>query len=255
MLLAGDVGATKTTLAMISPEAGPRKPLMAATFVSARYARLEALVRDFLHQSNVRVHHACFGVAAPVIQSRAKFTNLPWVVDEPHLASALNLSSVRLLNDAAAIAHAVPILGASDLHTLSPGEPEPGGARAIIAPGTGLGEAFLTWDGIGYRAYASEGGHADFAPTNEIELALLRHLLKRYEHVSYERVSSGIGFPNIYEFLKESNCAEEPEWLAKQLAAADDPTPVIVNAALDQLHPNSALLGAAVHGLEVFRDA
>ena len=255
MLLAGDVGATKTTLAMISPEAGPRKPLMVATFVSARYPRLEAVVRDFLHQSNVRVDHACFGVAAPVIQSRAKFTNLPWVVDERQLASALNLSSVRLLNDAAAIAHGVPILGASDLHTLNTGEPEPGGALAVIAPGTGLGEAFLTWDGIGYRAYASEGGHADFAPTNDREQELLCYLLKRYEHVSYERVCSGIGIPNIYEFLQESDYAEEPKWIAEQLAAADDPTPIIVNAALDQLHPNSALLGAAVHGLQVFRDA
>lgn len=237
MLLAGDIGGTKTTLAVFSRDAGPRKPLVEATFPSDQYPSLEALVQEFLRQAKVRVERASFGVAGPVVLGRAKITNLPWVTEEKQLASALNLKSVQLLNDLAAIAHAVPILEPSDLHTLNVGKPEPQGTLAVMAPGTGLGEAFLSWDGTRYRAYASEGGHADFAPTNEFELELLRYLLRRYEHVSYERVCSGMGIPNIYAFLKESGYAEEPAWLREQLPVAKDPTPIIVSAALDDKRP------------------
>jgi glucokinase len=126
----------------------------------------------------------------------------------------------------------VPFLEAADLHTLNEGQPAPGGVIAVIAPGTGLGEAFLTWDGSRYRAHASEGGHTDFAPTNALEAGLLRYLLGRFEHVSYERVCSGRGLPNIYAYLKDSGYAEEPPWLAEQLASVEDPNPIIVNAAL-----------------------
>jgi len=142
-----------------------------------------------------------------------------------------------LLNDLAAIAHAVPFLEPADLHTLNEGQPVPGGAIAVIAPGTGLGEAFLTWDGARYRPHASEGGHTDFAPNNPFEVELLRTLQDRFEHVGYERVCSGRGLPNIYAYLKDSGYAEEPAWLTEQLASTDDPTPVIVNAALDGERP------------------
>ena len=234
MLLAADIGGTKTNLAIFSPEAGPRAPLAEARFPSADYPSLEALVREFLSQVDVEVEWASFGVAGPVVAGRATITNLPWVMEEEQLQATLNLSSARLLNDLAAIAHAVPFLESADLHTLNEGQPTPGGAIAIVAPGTGLGEAFLTWDGSRYRPYASEGGHADFAPTNPLEIELLRYLQHRFQHVSYERVCSGRGLPNIYAFLKHSGYADEPDWLAEQLAAADDPTPVIVNTALDR---------------------
>jgi glucokinase len=237
MLLAGDIGGTKTNLAVFSPEDGPRAPLAEVTFPSADYPSLEALVFEFLAQVDLKVEQASFGVAGPVAAGRAEITNLPWVMEETQLREALNLSSVRLLNDLAAIAHAVPFLGPADLHTLNVGQPTPGGAIAVIAPGTGLGEAFLTWDGTRYRPHASEGGHADFAPTNSFEVELLRYLQDRFQHVSYERVCSGRGLPNIYGYLKDSGYADEPVWLTKQLAAAGDPTPVIVNAALDSERP------------------
>jgi len=234
MLLAGDIGGTKTNLAVFSPEAGPRVPLAEATFPSGHYLSLEAVVREFLAQVDLPVEQASFGVAGPVVAGRATVTNLPWVMDEAQLQEALSLSPVRLLNDLEAIAHAVPFLQPDDLHTLNEGQPVVGGNIAVIAPGTGLGEAFLAWDGSRFQAHASEGGHTDFAPTTPAEVGLLRYLLDRFEHVSYERVCSGRGLPNIYAYLKDSGFAEEPPWLAKQLVAADDPTPVIANAALDK---------------------
>jgi glucokinase len=232
MLLAGDIGGTKTALGIFSPDAGPRAPLAEASFPSAHYSDLESLVREFLHQVNLPVDRASFGVAGPVTNGRARVTNLPWVIDESTLRQTLHLSSVRLINDLDAIAHAVPLLRSEDLVTLHAGEPISGGAMAVIAPGTGLGEAFLTWDGSRYRAHPSEGGHTDFAPTSEREVGLLRYLQKTFAHVSYERVCSGIGLPNIYAYLKDSGLGEEPGWLTAQLAAAADPVPVIVNAAL-----------------------
>lgn len=232
MLLAGDVGGTKTTLAIFDPAAGLQVPLAEATFPSDHFPSLEVLVGTFLNRVGLAVDRASFGVAGPVVDGRAIITNLPWVIEERHLRDTLRLSSVRLLNDLDAIASAVPFLEPADLHTIAAGVPAPGGAIAVIAPGTGLGEAFLTWDGRRYRPHPSEGGHADFAPTSPRELDLLRYLMQRFEHVSYERVCSGRGLPHIYAFLKTIGYAEEPAWLAMELAAAEDPAPVIVEAAL-----------------------
>ena len=240
MLLAGDIGGTKTSLAIISPEAGPHAPLAQATLPSGQYANLEVLVRAFLAQASLpSIDKASFGVAGPVAAGRATITNLPWMLDEGALARAFKLTSVRLLNDLEAIAYAVPNLQPADLHTLNAGEAAPGGAIAVVAPGTGLGEAFLTWDGAHYRAHPSEGGHADFAPTNTFEIDLLRYLSGGLDHVSYERVCSGRGLPNIYAYLKDSGFADESPWVAEQLAGANDPTPVIVGAALRPAAPCS----------------
>ncbi len=238
MLLAGDIGGTKTNLAMFSPDAGPRAPLAEATLPSARYPSLESLVRDFLAQAelatDLRIQRASFGVAGPVVNGRAKITNLPWSIEETHLEATLSIPTVRLLNDLEAIANAVPHVEPCDVRTLSAGKPAPNGTIAIVAPGTGLGEAFLTWDSSRYRAHASEGGHAGFAPGDPLQTALLRYLQSRFDHVSCERVCSGLGLPNIYAFLKESGHAEEPAWLAERLEEAADPTPVIAKAALDR---------------------
>lgn len=233
MLLAGDIGGTKTSLAVYSPERGPREPLAKATFSSGKYPNLESLAQEFLGGVELPVEQASFGVAGPVIAGKARITNLPWVMEECWLADALRLPHVSLFNDLEAIAHAVPFLCSGDLSTLNAGKPARDGVRAVIAPGTGLGEAFLTWDGSRYRIHASEGGHADFAPTDELQVALLQFLLRRGEHVSYERVCSGKGLPNIYAFLKESGRCPEPPWLAEKLAGVPDPSPVIVNSALD----------------------
>ena len=197
-LLAGDVGGTKTDLAIFSSEAGLKTPLAEATFPSARYPSLEALVNEFLSQVKFQVERASFGVAGPVVGSQATITNLPWVIDKAQLRDALKFSAVHLLNDLVAIAHAVPWLESGDLHTLNEADPVYGGTIAVVAPGTGLGEAYLTWDGVRYHAFASEGGHADFAPTNRLELELFRYLQDRFGHVSYERVCSGRGLSNIY---------------------------------------------------------
>jgi len=231
ILLAGDIGGTKTDLAVFSSDRGVRSPVAEATFPSADYESLEALVQEFLGKIGLTVDAASFGVAGPVVAGRAKITNLPWQIDEGLLEKTLRVSPVRVINDLDAIAHAIPLLEPADLETLSAGTPAPGGAIAVIAPGTGLGEAFLTWDGERYRAHPSEGGHADFAPTTARELDLLRFLQARFAHVSCERVCSGRGLPNIYAYLKETGVAKEPAWLAKQLETTTDPTPLIVKAA------------------------
>jgi glucokinase len=231
-LLAGDVGGTKTDLALFSPECGIRAPIAEATLPSAEYPSLETLVQEFLGRARIPVSAACFGVAGPVTNGQARITNLPWVIEEGRLREALRLTSVRLLNDLAAIAHAVPMLQPADLDTLRAGRAVSGGAIAVVAPGTGLGETFLTWDGMEYRAHPSEGGHADFAPTTALELDMLQHLQRQFEHVSYERVCSGRGLPNIYTYLKAAGYAEETGWLADELAAAADPTPIIIRGAL-----------------------
>lgn len=234
MLLAGDIGGTKTVLAIYSPEQGAHTPLVERTFPSTGYPSLEAIVEAFLADVSYAVERASFDVAGPVVGGRATITNLPWVIDEQALQAVFGFTSVKLFNDLEAIAYAVPFLRPEELEVLNEGRAVPGGTIAVIAPGTGLGEAFLTWDGARYHAHASEGGHADFAPTNELELAMLDYLHRRYEHVSYERICSGMGLPNIYAFLKDTGRAAEPEWLAAALAEAPDATPVIVNAAQDE---------------------
>jgi glucokinase len=183
------------------------------------------------------VSRASFGVAGPVVAGQATITNLPWRMDENRLKEVLDIPMACLMNDLMAVANAVPFLEPGDLHTLDEGEVAVGGSVAVIAPGTGLGEAYLTWDGYRCQAYASEGGHVDFAPVNELQVELLSYLQVRCDHVSYERVCSGKGIPNIYDFLKESGYAGEPSWLAEQLSSAADRTPVIINAAFNEQKP------------------
>ena len=146
MLLAGDVGGTKTDLAIFSVEGGPHAPLTQAQVPSANYPSLQALVTEFLEKAKTPVERACFDVAGPVINGRVKITNLPWEIDELSLARDLNFELVHLLNDLEAVARAVPILRSGDVRTLNVGQPVPKGAIAVVAPGTGLGESLLTWD-------------------------------------------------------------------------------------------------------------
>jgi len=233
MLLVGDVGATKTDLAIVSTEQGARNPLAESTFPSQQYEDLEGIVAEFLDEAAMRVEVASIGLAAPVVDGRARFTNLPWSVTAKRLQETFELSAVWLLNDLEAIAHGVLYLRDDELHTLNEGEPQAGGTIGVIAPGTGLGEAFLTWDAGRYNAHASEGSHVDFAPADSFQLGLLRAMWNRFDHVSAERICSGLGLPSIYAALRAEGITAESAWVADQLAAADDPTPVIVNAALD----------------------
>jgi glucokinase len=244
MLIAGDIGGTKTLLALYVPESGARKPIAQAEFHSANYHSLEDIVRAFIEQTNRPVEAACFDVAGPVINGRAHLTNLPWVLDEGMMEQTLGLKRVMLLNDLKAVAYAVPHLLPEDVHTINEGRADPHGPMAVIAPGTGLGEAFSIWNGSTYVACSSEGGHADFAPTDETQAALRHYLSDRYGHVAYERVCSGSGLPNIYDFLRDSKFAPEPAALAAILAQAADRTPIIFEAALQD--PAEALCGATL---------
>lgn len=232
-LLVGDIGGTKTKLSVVAPSSGRSAPLASATFPSAAYPSLDAIVLEFLRGSNFEVGRAVLGVAGPVLDGRATITNLPWELEEHSLARILGFDRIKLLNDLEAVVLALPALGAEDVFTLHAGEPDPHGIRAVIAPGTGLGEAFATHDGTRYVAHASEGGHADFGPSSELELELLRLQMRRTGHVSWERFCSGSGLPNLYTGLKELGHAREPRWLTERLADAPDPTPVIVEAAME----------------------
>lgn len=246
-LLAGDIGGTKTTLALYLAVAGPHEPVMKATFPSADYASLEEIVAVFLKDCDVSIRRASFGIAGPVVGGRVQATNLSWVMEEQALGARLG-APVHLLNDLAAIALAVPNLRPGDLETLNEGALTSQGPLAVIAPGTGLGEAFLLWVGGAYRPFASEGGHADFAPNTPLAIELLAHLQPRIGHVSYEHVCSGRGLPNLYAFLRDCRRYDEPDWLAAELADAPDPTRVIVRAGID----GQAQICVAT--LELFRD-
>lgn len=237
MLLVGDIGGTKTHLAVFSSVTALEHPVAEKKYSSVQYNSLEEIVQTFITETNAQVDRACFGVAGPVVAGQATITNLPWIISANHLKSDLKLKSVVLMNDLEAIAHAVPFLQSDDLHALNTGKASVGGAIAVIAPGTGLGEAFLTWDSQHYVAHTSEGGHTDFAPMNELQLGLLQYLQPRLDHVSYEWVCSGIGVPNIYNYLKNSGYAQEPSWLAEQMKDAKDITPLIAKAALDNENP------------------
>jgi len=232
MLLAGDIGGTKTVLALFSREEGAHTILKKKKYRSKKYDSLDSIVQEFVAEFSAEIEVASFGVAGPVQHNRAHVTNLPWVVDGAALSQGLGGAPVHLLNDLQAIANAVPILEGEDLHTLQVGEAEPQGAIGVIAPGTGLGEAFLVWNGRSHQAHPSEGGHTDFAPRNSLEFGLLQYLRQKYKRVSYERVCSGIGIPNIYAYLRDNTQTLEIDEVTTQLADADDWTPIIVAAAV-----------------------
>jgi glucokinase len=238
MLIAGDVGGTKTDLAIYSKESGPHVPLVQTEVHSADYPSLQAIVTEFLSQSKLPVEEAAFDVAGPVIDGHVKTTNLPWVMDEASLKTDLKLNAVHLMNDLEAVARSVPVLRPTDLVTLNQGVPVPKGAIAVIAPGTGLGESFLTWDGSQYLAHSSEGGHSDFAPTDQRQIRLLEYMLRRFDHVGVERVCSGIGVPNIYEYLRDDEKIPEKPSAAQFIASSNDHTKAIVESALDQQNPS-----------------
>ncbi len=231
--LAGDIGATKTVLALVTAAGGARRPVLTRTFLSADYPSLEVIIGEFLAGSSATVERATFGVAGPVIDQRVQITNRLWGVDGRSVGAHLGGVPVHLLNDLEALGHSVLQLQEQDLVMLNAGLRDPHGTIGIVAPGTGMGEGFLVWDGKGHRPCVSEGGHCDFAPNNDVELALLGYLMARFGHVSVERVCSGLGLPNIYAFLRDTSRESAPEWLEKELDTAADATPVIVGAALD----------------------
>jgi glucokinase len=244
MLLVGDIGGTKTDLALFDADRGLREPIAQKRFSSGEYPSLEAIVSEYVASANLPVTHACFAVAGAVINGRASLTNLPWLVEESALQADLRIEFVHLLNDVEAVAAAIPYLQPADLHTLQTGTPEPEGAIAVIAAGTGIGEAFLTWDGVRYRTHASEGGHVNFGPTTPRETELLRYLQARWGRVSYERVCAGRSIPDLYDFLKEEGRTPESHTLRQRLETVSNRTPHIVAAALDPDEPDPLCVAA-----------
>jgi glucokinase len=231
MILAGDVGATKTRVALFEAAAPGPRPVAEETFPSAAHAGLSSILAAFRRAHPAPIGAACVGVAGPVRDGRCSTTNLPWVIDAREVARDLGLSSALVLNDLEASAWALPCLEPRQLLTLHPGAPDPGGNAALVSPGTGLGEAGLYWDGRRHRPFATEGGHASFAPADDLQAGLWRHLRARHRHVSWERVLSGPGLVSLYAFLRDTGRGEEPEWLRDALRR-DDPAAVISDAAL-----------------------
>jgi len=229
-VLAGDIGGTKTSLGLFSMDGAL---LRQETFDSRSFDDFDMLLTEFLGVGGPPPAHASIAVAGPVLAESVRVTNLPWVVSAEAIRSGTGIGSVRLINDIEAVAWAVPSLKSDDLATLRGGSPDPCGARAVIAPGTGLGEAFLLERGGHTQVISGEGGHADFAPTNELQIELLRFLMRELGHVSYERVASGSGIPNLYRFFREGRRIEESGPVLEQIDASSDPTRVILHAALE----------------------
>jgi glucokinase len=247
MILAGDIGGTKTNVALFEDEE-LGKPLAQRSFPSGKFDSLESIISEFVAEHKPQLTHACFGIAGPVKDGQVKTPNLKWVVNGQTLAETLNLERVGLINDLEATAYGIEGLGASQLHALNEGKEEHGAHRALIAAGTGLGMAGLFYDGRHYRPIASEGGHIDYAPRSAIEHELLNYMRAKIGgRVSYERVLSGPGLFNIYSFLRDHKHGEEPVWLAEQITAGDG------SAAVSQ----AGLAGKAelaVKALDLFAD-
>lgn len=231
MILAGDIGGTNTRIAFFTTEEERLTLVVEEKFLSHAHSGLTEIVRQFLSAHQLSVSSACFGIAGPVKNGRCEATNLPWVIDARQLVSELSIPTVLLLNDLEANAYGTATLAPTDWAVLNAGASDAGGNAAVIAAGTGLGEAGLYWDGKYYRPFATEGGHTDFAPRSELEIELLRFLLNQFKRVSYERVLSGPGLVNIYQFLRNTGRGEEPAWLSEELRL-QDPAAVIARAAL-----------------------
>lgn len=246
-ILAGDIGGTKTRLAVVTVDGTTIDVIYEVSYASREYATFEELVADFLsrtmsyarqrhamqvvNEQNLQVDHAAFGIAGPVLGSMAHTTNLPWRIDAKTLTTRFGFSRCSLLNDLEATAYGLPALKDGDLHTLQAGSPNAIGNSAIIAAGTGLGEAGLFWDGIAYRPFATEGGHASFSPGSELDIAFLSHLRSQRKHVSWERVVSGMGLLTMHEFLCMHRQVPAPQWLLEEQKNGD-PAAAISRAAL-----------------------
>ena len=232
MILAGDVGGTKAHLALYEPGSSVRAPVLERRLPSREYATLEALVRDFLAGAPGLPNRAVLGIAGPVVEQRIEATNLPWKIGAAELSAELGGAPVLLINDLEATAWGLPLLDGAEIETLQAGTPRPGN-RALIAAGTGLGEALLIWDGETWRPCASEGGHTDFAPRDTLEDELLLWLRERHGGVSYERILSGPGLANLYRFLAATGRGSASLDVAARFETAADPAAVVSSAALD----------------------
>jgi glucokinase len=237
MILAGDIGGTNSRLAAFETEGNKLQCAVEKIYPSRQHSGLAEIIADFIRTEGIPARSACFGVAGPVRSGRSRISNLPWVIDSRELATQLKLRSVGLINDLEAFAYGIDALESKDFVTLCEGTGNGDGNTAVISAGSGLGEAGLYWDGFRHHPFACEGGHTDFAPKTEVELELLQYLMKRYDHVSFERILSGPGVQNVYEFLRDTGKEEEPAWLKDQLASVRDIPATISELAMTQKVP------------------
>jgi glucokinase len=251
MILAGDIGGTNARLAYFQSQNGDLRLISERIYPSRDYGGLGEIVCQFLQDSPTPPEAACFGIAGPVQNGRVETSNLPWKIEQAGLARQIHMPSTLLINDLEASAWGIGALTASDFVSLNDVTPTAGN-QAVIAPGTGLGEAGLFWDGNRHRIFASEGGHADFAPQGDLQIRLLQFLARRYGHVSYERILSGPGLVNVYEFLRESDAGKEPSGFSSEMKDGDAAA-AISQAALKGTNPlaEKALdLWISVYGAE-----
>lgn len=254
VLLAGDIGGTKTKLALFHWDDNLLRPSREQTYPSADYSGLEQILSEFLKNYEVTPQAACFGVAGPVVEGRCLTTNLPWVIDETALIKHTAIPQVKLLNDLQAMALGLAKLPGNELVELNPSaNPRPGNI-AVLAAGTGLGEAILFWDGNRHHASATEGGHTDFAPNTEQQDALLKYLRQKFQgHVSYERILSGSGLFDLYGFLAATGYAPETAEFQAALAAGEDGGRLVslfAETKADQLSQEALRLFMSIYGAE-----
>ncbi len=233
MILAGDIGGTHTRLAFFEESNVQSQPCFLEVISSQAHSGLTPMLHEFIERHRIRVKSACFGVAGPVQNQRCAGSNLPWIVDSQQLVRDLGIQSILIVNDLEANAYGIALLKPSDFTVLNVGSPMACGNRALISAGTGLGEAGLLEEKPKCQPFPSEGGHVNFGPRDDLEIELLRYLLPRFGHVSYERVLSGPGLHNIYEFLRDSGRGAEPQWLTSELEHGD-PAGVICKNGLEQ---------------------
>jgi glucokinase len=231
MILAGDIGGTNTRLALFRPDGGRLLVVEQDIFRSREHAGLDEIVEKFMASRQYPVERACFGIAGPIKNGRCEATNLAWIVDSRQLAVNLNLQRVSLINDLEANAHGIAELESKDFAVLNSGSADAQGNAAIISAGTGLGEAGLFWDGKRHHPFACEGGHADLAPRNELEIDLLRYLLTKFRRVSYERAVSGPGLVNVYNFFRDANPDQESSNIAEEMRQ-ENPAAVITRGGM-----------------------
>ncbi|NTV12526.1 MAG: glucokinase [Desulfobulbaceae bacterium] len=234
LLLAVDLGASKTNLGLY-PTTLPLTPVREGAYKTKDFPDATTLLAQFLADcGRPPLRHACLGVPGPVFANQSATTNLPWLIDGNKLSADLGIAKVLLVNDLMATAAAVVHLAPSELFSLNPGKADTNGNVAVLSPGTGLGEAFLTVDSHGQRcAHASEGGHSDFAPNSLTETELLIWLREIFGHVSYEQVCSSLGLINIFNYLRDQAQIPVPAGLAERFEAAEDPSRVIIESSLD----------------------
>jgi glucokinase len=236
-LLVGDIGGTKTALGVAQTDGESVTLTEPRRYPSAAFESLDQIVRRYCGETGLICRFAAFAVAGPIQERRCETTNLPWILDADALEQSFGFSGVYLLNDLEAVAWGVDALGPQDLAVIHPGDGIGTGNACVVAAGTGLGQAGLFWDGVRHHAFATEGGHTDFAPADDLEFALLAHLKARFGRVSWERVVSGMGIANLYEFLLTHHGAEPPAWLRQAIAEGGDTAAAVAQAAADERCP------------------